>query len=150
MAALGWLVRLAQKKGPAKGDEVVAEIRKAGEKTPADVRALWDWFYLCLIRYDNAAVYQAGKALSKAAPTDPAGPLGLSLFARRPANRTGPAVLRLPGSRSKRTRRRRSKRTSSITSWPATARSRPAAPSWSRPRSFSMSSNELKRAKRSR
>ena len=64
-------VRKPQKKGPAQGDEFVAKIKKAGEKTPPDVRALWDWFYLSLIRYDNAAVYLAGQGLSKAAPNDP-------------------------------------------------------------------------------
>ena len=36
-----------------------------------DVRALWDWYYLSLIRYDNTAVYEAGKGLAKVAPADP-------------------------------------------------------------------------------
>jgi hypothetical protein len=40
MAALGWLVSLAQKQGSAKADEVVARFRKAAEKTPADPRAI--------------------------------------------------------------------------------------------------------------
>ena len=46
MASLAWLVAIAEKKGKAQGDEVIARIRKAGEKTPPDPRALWDWFYL--------------------------------------------------------------------------------------------------------
>ncbi|MFI5456257.1 MAG: DUF1583 domain-containing protein [Isosphaerales bacterium] len=71
MAALGWLVSLAQKTSPPKGELVVARFRKASEKTPADLRSLWDWFHLCLLRYDNAAAFEAGKILSRAAPTDP-------------------------------------------------------------------------------
>ncbi len=45
--------------------------RKAAEKTPADLRAIWDWFYLCEMRYDNAGAFAAARALSRAAPTDP-------------------------------------------------------------------------------
>ena len=71
MAALGWLVSLAQKQGQAKVDEIVAGVRQAAEKTPADPRALWDWFYLGVLRYDNPGVLAAGRALSRAAPTDP-------------------------------------------------------------------------------
>ena len=71
MATLGWLFSQAQKKGPAEGDGFVSKIKKAGQKTPPDVRALWDSFYLGLIRYDNATVYEAGKGLSEAAPNDP-------------------------------------------------------------------------------
>ena len=36
MAALGWLMSLAEKRGPGKSDEIVAAVRKAAEKTPAD------------------------------------------------------------------------------------------------------------------
>jgi lipopolysaccharide biosynthesis regulator YciM len=71
MAALGWLVSLADKSGKEKGQEAVARIRKASEKTPANIRALWDWFYLCLLRYDNAAAFRAGQTLSRAAAADP-------------------------------------------------------------------------------
>jgi len=71
MAALGWLVTLAQRQGPARADELVARFRKAAEKTPADPRAIWDWFYLCAMRYDNAGVFEVGKLLSRATPTDP-------------------------------------------------------------------------------
>jgi tetratricopeptide (TPR) repeat protein len=71
MAALGWLVNLAQKQGPAQADELLARVRKAVEKTPADPRAIWDWFYLCALRHDNAGVFEAGRHLARAAPTDP-------------------------------------------------------------------------------
>ena len=71
MAALGWIVGLAERQGSAKGDEVVAAFRKAAEKTPADLRAIWDWFYFCEMRYDNAGAFAAAGALSRAAPTDP-------------------------------------------------------------------------------
>ena len=71
MAAMGWLVSLAQKISPAKGEEVVARFRKAGATTPANPRALWDWFYLCEVRFDYAAAFDAGKLLSRTAATDP-------------------------------------------------------------------------------
>ena len=71
MASLAWLVALAEKKGKAQGEEVIARFRKAGEKTPAEPRAMWDWFYLSLLRYDNAGIVAAGKLLSQGAPNDP-------------------------------------------------------------------------------
>ena len=54
-----------------KSDGPVAAIREAAEKAPADVHALWDWFYLCQMRYDNAALFEAARRLSRAAATDP-------------------------------------------------------------------------------
>ncbi len=71
MAALGWVLGLAERVSSAKGDEVVATFRKAAERTPVDVRDLWDWFYLCEMRYDNAGAFAAARALTRAAPTDP-------------------------------------------------------------------------------
>ncbi len=71
MASLAWLVALAEKKGKARGEEMIARFRKAGEKSPAEPRALWDWFYLSLLRYDNAGIVAAGKRLSQGAPNDP-------------------------------------------------------------------------------
>ena len=149
MAALGWLVSLAEKTGAAKSDEVVAEFRKASEKTPADVRALWDWFYLCLLRYDNAAASSAGKTCRRAAADRPAGPLGLSVFAGRPPARAGrQRDLRRPGHRSRRTARRRSRRPSSITSWPASRSLRARRPELAQAQILQNVANELKRAKR--
>ncbi len=71
MASLAWLVALGDKKSKARGEEVIARFRKASEKSPADPRALWDWFYLSLLRYDNAAIVAAGKRLSQGAANDP-------------------------------------------------------------------------------
>ncbi len=71
MSALGWLVSLAQKRGTARAEEVIAAFRKASERSPANLRALWDWFYLCVMRYDNAGAFAAARSLSRAAPTDP-------------------------------------------------------------------------------
>ena len=71
MASLAWLVALADKKSKARGEEVIARFRKASEKSPADPRALWDWFYLSLLRDDNAAIVAAGKRLSQGAANDP-------------------------------------------------------------------------------
>ena len=70
MAAMGWLLNLAQKQSQASGVEQVKHMRTAAEKTPADPRALWDWYYLCLLRSDNAGAFAAAKNLSRAAATD--------------------------------------------------------------------------------
>ena len=71
MASLAWLVAIAERKSKAQADEVVARIRKAGEKTPPEARALWDSFYLSLVRFDNAGTLAAGKLLSQGLPNDP-------------------------------------------------------------------------------
>ena len=71
LAAMGWLVSLADKTSAAQSEAVAARFRTASEKTPADVRALWDWFYLALLRYDNAAAFTAGRSLSRAVAADP-------------------------------------------------------------------------------
>src|SRR5262249_10061992 len=71
MAALGWQLSLAGRQGTGKGDALIAAFRKAAEKGPADVPALWDWVYLCQMRYDNAGAYAAARELTRATPTDP-------------------------------------------------------------------------------
>ena len=137
MAALGWLVSLAQKQGPAKADEVVAAFRKAAEKTPADLRALWDWFYLCGCGTTTPATFAAGRALSRAAPTDP---LALWAYLHALGGRhlgAGQQLLRhRQAARAGRTTPRRWTRTSWSTSWRCYQRLRGRdAPSWPRPRS---------------
>ena len=83
MAALGWLVSLAQKARPGEGRRGRRRrSARPAEKTPADLRALWDWFYLCVMRYDNAGAFAAGQAPEPRRADRPAGPLGLSVFAR--------------------------------------------------------------------
>jgi tetratricopeptide (TPR) repeat protein len=71
IAAMGWLVNLAQKQGSQHVDELVASIRRPAENKPADLRALWDWLYLCAVRLDNPGVYTAAREVSRAAPADP-------------------------------------------------------------------------------
>jgi tetratricopeptide (TPR) repeat protein len=71
MVALGWLVGRAQKESQTKADELEASLRTRAQKAGADLRALWDWFYVCQVKYDNAGVYTAAKALVRAAPADP-------------------------------------------------------------------------------
>ncbi len=71
LAALGWLSTLAQKQGGAKLEAVVASFRERAEKRPVDLRASWDWLYLCAIRLDHAGEFAAARALSRAAPNDP-------------------------------------------------------------------------------
>ena len=70
MAALGWLLGF-EEQGKIKSDGVLSAIRARAEKAPADVHALWDWFYLCQMRYDNSALFEAARRLSRAAATDP-------------------------------------------------------------------------------
>ena len=50
-------------------DEVIAKFKKAGEEESTRPSALWDWFDLGLVRYDNAAGLAAGKLLSQGCPT---------------------------------------------------------------------------------
>ena len=71
MASLCWILSLSERTSKAASDEILAGFRNAAEKSPADPRAIWDWFYLCLLRYDNAGALSAGKLLSRAAPSDP-------------------------------------------------------------------------------
>ena len=70
MVALGWLMSLAEKRAPGKSDDLVTGVRKAAEKTPIDLRRLWNWFYVCEMREDNAGAFEAARALYRAAPTD--------------------------------------------------------------------------------
>ena len=70
MAALGWLLSFEQQRKTTTASPIAA-IRSAAEKTPADIHALWDWFYLCQMRYDNAALFEAARKLSRAAAADP-------------------------------------------------------------------------------
>ena len=71
MAALGWLVALAGQEQPGRQDEVIASIRAAAFKTPSNLRAIWNWFYLCAVRDDHAGVLESARKLSEAAPRDP-------------------------------------------------------------------------------
>ena len=68
---MGWLVSQALRESPSKGDEVIARFKKSAEKTPVVERAQWDWFYLCVLRLDNAGTFAAGRTLSRAASTNP-------------------------------------------------------------------------------
>ncbi len=69
MASLAWLVALARKQG--KEEAFLAEQKAAREKAPQDVRKLWDWFYLELIEQEGREIYEAARALSRAARSDP-------------------------------------------------------------------------------
>jgi tetratricopeptide (TPR) repeat protein len=71
MAALGWLASLAQKQGKEAEEKFLSGIRAAKDKSPRDPAALWDWYLLSLVRYDNPAAFEAARALARAAPNDP-------------------------------------------------------------------------------
>ncbi|HEY2251920.1 MAG TPA: hypothetical protein VGH74_12700, partial [Planctomycetaceae bacterium] len=63
MAALGWLLRFAERNG--KQEEFIAGRRKALEAPAVEQRELWDWFYLQQMRQDYSEVYEASRRLSK-------------------------------------------------------------------------------------
>ncbi len=98
MASIGWLLSLAQKKSAKEAEETVTGFKKASEKSPADARAIWDWFYLCELKYDNAAAFVAGKALALAAPTEPLALYAYLYSVGARSKRPGPALLRQVGS----------------------------------------------------
>jgi hypothetical protein len=63
MAALGWMLSQAMKTG--KEAELLSSFQSARDKTPRDPQALWDWYYLCLMRNDNTQAYEAARELSR-------------------------------------------------------------------------------------
>ena len=68
VGALGWLVSLAGKDSPAA--RILSSRASRGRlKTPGDLRAIWNWFYLCIIREDHAGAFEAAAKLSEAAHT---------------------------------------------------------------------------------
>ena len=73
IAALGWLASLAEKERPSRQEEVAATFRTSALKSPADLHAIWNWFYLCTIREDNGGAFEAARKLTEAAPHDPVG-----------------------------------------------------------------------------
>src|SRR5262249_53089774 len=55
LAALGWLLSLAQKRSTQ--DAFLKERREQRDKAAADLRTRWDWYYLQLAKGDNREVY---------------------------------------------------------------------------------------------
>ncbi len=87
MAALGWLVSLAGKEQPSRQDDVIAGFRAAALKTPTDLHAIWNWFYMCAVRDDHAGAFEAARKLTEPAPHDP---LALWAFLNALGQRTAP------------------------------------------------------------
>lgn len=71
IAALGWSLSLAPKRGPKVEEELLNTLRAAADRTPKDPRALWDWYFFCVLRNEYSRAHEAALALSRAAPTDP-------------------------------------------------------------------------------
>ena len=70
MAALGWLLSFEQQdKAPI--PQPAHRNPHCAEKSPADVRALWDWFYLCQMRSTMRRFSRRRRKLSRAARADP-------------------------------------------------------------------------------
>ena len=137
MAALGWLVSLAERQGAEQGQGARSpRIRKAAEKKPADLQALWDWFYLCAMRFDNAGAYEAARDLSPRHADRPAG-LWAYLLQRWAAGSSAWATAITSTQAANRGRQRAAAGTSRARSRAGLlpARSRPGVPSWPRPRS---------------
>src|SRR5581483_8003604 len=71
LASLGWLLAFALKEG--KEDAFVGEFQAANDKPVRDnTRALWNWYYLSILRQDGGQAYQAALALSRASAAEPA------------------------------------------------------------------------------
>jgi tetratricopeptide (TPR) repeat protein len=68
IAALGWLESLSQK--DKTNAAFVKERREAANRAGNDLRALWDWYYLELVRQENQDAYLAARELSRRAPSD--------------------------------------------------------------------------------
>ncbi len=92
MAAMGWLVTLAQKQGQAKADELVARLRKAAHKTPPDPRHLGLVLPVCASLRQRRVV-RGGQAPFARHAHRSTRPVGLSPRIGRPAKRDGPAIL---------------------------------------------------------
>ena len=70
MAALGWLLSY-EKQGSAPAAAELAAIRQSAEKSPPNLRARWDRFYLCELQFENAALFEAARALARSSAADP-------------------------------------------------------------------------------
>lgn len=104
MAAMGWLLALAQRDGTDAYEKAIASFRTAASGAGATqdrARALWDWYYVCALRNDYNATHEAARDLSRAAPTDPGALWGYltSLSTRQFA--TGPRYYVAPGTETK-------------------------------------------------
>lgn len=88
MACLAWLYEGARSKD--KAEAFLKEVREAREKAGSDLRPLWDWYYLQLVRNENKQALPTALALSKS--PDPAGLLaylnGLNSRANASTNRS--------------------------------------------------------------
>ena len=69
MAALGWLLKPARTKDKEEG--FLAGFRPVQDKAPPDLRKLWDWYYLSLVRDDRAEASRTARALSQTPNADP-------------------------------------------------------------------------------
>ena len=82
MAAVGGQLAAARRGNDEEG--WLARRRQAREKTPGDIAALWDDYYLGLIRLEPRETYQAALALARASGRDPGADFSLlQAFSRR-------------------------------------------------------------------
>ncbi len=86
MAALGWLYASSLN---AKDPDAWLKSHKAEAEAPkAGVRAVWDWYYIQLVRGEPRDIYDAAARLARAVPNDPASQFGLlSAVGNRTASR---------------------------------------------------------------
>ena len=65
------MMSLADKEPPSKLNELIDRVRAAAIRKPVDLRACWNWFYLCVMRDDHAGAFEASRRLAEASPDDP-------------------------------------------------------------------------------
>ena len=137
MASLGWLVAVAERKARRRKTSWSQRFRKAGEKSPADLRAIWDWYYLvpAALR-QRGGILAAGKLLSRAAPDDPLA-LWAYLYSLGGREVDGPATTTSSSIRARSQGHHPAARAGRARpcACRASARCRPAGPSWPRRRS---------------
>lgn len=87
MACLGWLYEFARARDG--GDAYLKRLREARDQAGNDLRPVWDWYYLQVLRNESRQVLPAALALSKGG--DPA---GLLAYLQALPNRGGPSAQR--------------------------------------------------------
>jgi len=71
ITALGFRLVIADLRQSGSSQAVIDQYRARAARKPVDLHALWDWYYLCQLRLDNAQAHEAGRQIGEASPNDP-------------------------------------------------------------------------------